>query len=75
MKKMSRKRVYITILVIFILAFLAGNLDYPQLLKIPYIPDIPFKLGLDLQGGTHLIYEADLSSIEEEDYSSSMQGL
>ncbi len=75
MKKMSRKRVYITILVIFILAFLAGNLDYPQLLKIPYIPDIPFKLGLDLQGGTHLIYEADLSNIEEEDYSSSMQGL
>jgi len=72
---MSKNNVYITVLVIFILAFLAGNLSYPQFLKLPYLPDIPFKLGLDLQGGTHLIYEADLSNIEKEDYNSSMQGL
>src|SRR3989344_3202110 len=72
---MSKNRVYIIILVIFLLAFAAGNLDYPQLLKLPYIPDIPFKLGLDLQGGTHLVYEADLSSIAKADYDSSMQGL
>ena len=39
------------------------------------MPDTPFRLGLDLQGGTHLIYEADLSGIKKEDYSSSMQGL
>ena len=64
---MSKNRVYIIILVIFLLAFAAGNLDYPQLLKLPYIPDIPFKLGLDLQGGTHLVYEADLSSIAKAD--------
>jgi len=72
---MSKKRVYITVLVIFVLAFLAGNLDYPQFLKLPYVPDVPFKLGLDLQGGTHLIYEADLSNIEKSDESVSMQGL
>jgi len=72
---MSKRRVYITVLVIFIFAFVAGNLDYPQFLKLPYVPDIPFRLGLDLQGGTHLIYEADLSNIEKDDYSSSMQGL
>ena len=64
---MAKKRVYITILVVFILAFLAGNLDMKE--------EIPFKLGLDLQGGTHLIYEADLSNIEEEEHGSSMQGL
>ena len=72
---MSKNRVYITILVIFLLAFVAGNLDYPQLLKLPYIPNIPFKLGLDLQGGIHLVYEADLASIAKENYDTSMQGL
>jgi len=44
-------------------------------LKIPYFPDVPFRLGLDLQGGTHLVYQADLSNVEREDYNSSMQGL
>jgi len=72
---MSKKKVYITLLAIFVLAFVAGNLDYPQFLKLPYLPDVPFKLGLDLQGGTHLIYEADLSNIEKGDESASMQGL
>jgi len=34
-------------------------------LKIATIPEISFKLGLDLQGGTQLIYQADLSEIPE----------
>src|SRR3989344_2736822 len=72
---MSKRRIYITVLVIFILAFLAGNLDYPQFLNLPYLPNIPFKLGLDLQGGTHLVYEADLSGIDQKDQGVSMQGL
>jgi len=72
---MSKRKVYIILAIIFILAFFAGNLVYPQFLKLPHFPDIHFKLGLDLQGGTHLIYEADLSSIAKEDYSSSLQGL
>jgi len=44
-------------------------------LKLPQIPDIPFKLGLDLQGGIHLLYEADLSQIEEREKSDAMAGL
>jgi len=72
---MPKKKTYLIITIIFILAFFAGNLVYPQFLKLPYFSDIPFKLGLDLQGGTHLIYEADLSNIAKEDYSSSLQGL
>ncbi len=31
---------------------------------IPHINPRPFKLGLDLQGGAHLIYEADVSQIK-----------
>jgi len=85
---MTKRRVYLSLVGIIALAFLAGNLAYPNYLnqgigfinnkfdfRFPYFWDIPFKLGLDLQGGTHLIYEADLSGIEEKDYSSAMQGL
>jgi len=85
---MNKKRVYLILFFIVILAFLAVNLSEPKYfnqgadflnkkagLNIPHFWEIPFKLGLDLQGGTHLIYEADLSSIEKEDYSSAMQGL
>ena len=47
--------------------------------NIPQFPEIEsrkdFKLGLDLQGGTHLVYEADMSEISQEDYSSSLEGL
>ncbi len=72
---MSKKKVYLIVVFIFILAFFAGNLVYPKLLNISQIPEVPFKLGLDLQGGTHLIYEADVSNLATEDVSSQMQGL
>lgn len=75
MNSPRNEKVYITILVIFILAFLAGNFDYPQFLNLKYFPKKDFKLGLDLQGGAQLIYGADLSNIAKEDYDSSMQGL
>lgn len=35
----------------------------------------PFKLGLDLAGGTHLVYQADVSKIEEIDIKDSMSAL
>ncbi len=72
---MSKNKTYIIIGIVFVLAFFAGNLVYPQLLKLPLLPEVPFKLGLDLQGGTHLVYEADLSGVEKEEYSSAMEGL
>ena len=58
---------------VFVLAFLAFLLVYPQAwdkfqkqtnLSLPPFPQKPFKLGLDLQGGTHLLYEADLSRLK-----------
>lgn len=88
MTNMSKRKNYIIIAAIFLLAFFAGSLSYPNYLNqgidflsaklswnLPHFWDVPFKLGLDLQGGTHLIYQADLSSIEKQDFSSSMQGL
>jgi len=85
---MRKRKIYLILIGIVVLAFLTGNLSYPKYLnqgidflngsfnvKISHFWDVPFKLGLDLQGGTHLLYEADLSSIEKENYSSAMQGL
>lgn len=93
---MSKKKVYIIVAIIFILAFSAVNFVSPsywnrtadwlnarknevkyleKLSNIPQFPEKPFKLGLDLQGGTHLVYQADLSNIEEKDKSEAMEGL
>lgn len=35
----------------------------------------PFKLGLDLNGGTHLVYQADVSKLSPGDIDASMQSL
>lgn len=43
--------------------------------NLPQYYNLPFRLGLDLQGGTHLVYEADLSSIEAGKYGEAMQGV
>ena len=35
----------------------------------------PFRLGLDIQGGAHLVYQADLSNISTPDYVNSMDAV
>jgi len=35
----------------------------------------PYSLGLDISGGTLLVYQADLNTIKSPDYSSAMAGL
>ena len=35
----------------------------------------PFRLGLDLQGGTHLVYRADASSVSSAEVSEAMAGV
>ncbi len=46
-----------------------------DILNVPRFSGMPFSLGLDLQGGLHLIYRADLSDILPKDYDEAMQGL
>ncbi len=43
--------------------------------NVPQFSSRPFRLGLDLQGGTHLVYEADLSKVDPKDINDSMQGV
>lgn len=72
-----RNKLYLSFIAILLLALVAGNLAYPKYASnlFSFFPNLPFKLGLDLQGGTHLVYEADLTDIEREDQSSAMEGL
>ena len=48
---------------------------YNLQLRLPHFPEKPFRLGLDLQGGVHLVYQADLSEIKGEDRGEVMEGL
>jgi len=43
--------------------------------NIPLFFNLPFRLGLDLQGGTHLVYEADLSQVDAKNQSTAMNGV
>ena len=84
---MSQKnKIYLVIIIV--LAFFSLNSVYPKylnegigflnektFLSLPQFPESPFRLGLDLQGGSHLVYQADLSEIAQDKKAESMQGL
>lgn len=42
---------------------------------LPHVKEIGYSLGLDLQGGTHLVYEADVSNVPEGKEESSVEGV
>ena len=76
---MNYKKLLI-IISIFIATILLGVFIYPDGLeergiKLPSFFDRPFSFGLDVSGGTLLLYEADLNNIEASDYASAMDGL
>ncbi len=43
--------------------------------SLPNIPDNGFTLGLDLKGGVHLVYEADMSNIPAADRANALDGV
>ncbi len=47
----------------------------PAAFKIPHYKNVPYRLGLDLQGGTHLVYEADVKDIAESERGNAMEGV
>ncbi len=47
----------------------------PGVLKAPHFKNVPFRLGLDLQGGTHLVYEADTADIAASERDAAMEGV
>ncbi|MFH1656893.1 MAG: protein translocase subunit SecD [bacterium] len=85
---MTKRKTYLTVIAILILAFGAANFVYPKYfdrtvdylntklsLSLPHFQSMPFKFGLDLQGGSRLIYEADLSNIQENERVAAIEGV
>lgn len=86
-KSISKKSVYSRLGWLVALFILTGAISYPapanwlidrasDLIGTD-IPNIerPFVLGLDLQGGTHLEYEADVSNVAPTDRSDALEGV
>ena len=84
----AAKKVRFTVFAVFIIAIIAAFFIYPSVwdkavnkinvispVALPNFIKVPFKLGLDLAGGTRLIYSADVSGVSGQDTSSAMSGL
>ncbi len=69
---MKRIGTFFRVLAILALAAIAAMVALPDIhvnlrsTKLPFERDFDLKLGLDLQGGTHLVYEADMKDIAQE---------
>jgi protein-export membrane protein SecD len=74
------RRILIKFSLVIFLALVCGLISYPQAVsKIPPVYDtlnkLKINLGLDLQGGIHLEYAADVSQIEKDRIGDAMQGV
>jgi protein-export membrane protein SecD len=66
----------ISAVLLLILGLLLGAfLHYSELDGKGFLSKFPYKLGLDLNGGTHLIYQADVSKVPAVDVDGSMESL
>jgi protein-export membrane protein SecD len=83
-----RMRVRIYLILILIIAVLGGFFVYPTLFDKPvdwlnsklgitigHFWNKPFRLGLDLQGGTQLVYEADVTKLPAKDRGDALEGV
>ena len=73
-----KRKLLLKFLLIIVLAFGAGLVSYPNAVKkIPPVYNalnkLKINLGLDLQGGIHLEYKADLSNTESSKVKDAMQ--
>ncbi len=46
-----------------------------NVIVLPVINELPYSLGLDLQGGAHLVYSADVSTIASADQADAMESV
>ena len=67
-----RSKAQLILFFVLVLTVLAGFFVYPKGLGSKFLP---WNLGLDLVGGTYLVYEVDMSAVAAADRSSVMNGL
>jgi len=67
------------IIIVVILAVLAVLISNPRKTGLTWLDNwtekFEFNLGLDLQGGAHLLYEADMSNIKSENKREALEGI
>ncbi len=71
---MLKKRI-ISVLILLVGVFLGLSVLNPSSSLVPKFLNKDFSLGLDLSGGSHLIYVADTSALLDRDVNSSMEAL
>lgn len=78
----SKARLYLSFAAIIVLAAAAAWIVHPQgskidfrKIKINYAKFFKVHLGLDLQGGSHLVYQADFKDVKPEDRADSLIGI
>lgn len=80
----SALRVFLILALLFVTGFTAFPAPWNNAMSairnkvgfsLPSFPEKDFTLGLDLEGGVHLVYEADMSSIPEADRASALDGI
>jgi len=84
----SRWKIRLTGIVLLLATLGAAVYDFPSVWNqgagavqaktgwtMPRLADEPFRLGLDLQGGTHLVYDADMKEIPAGDREVALEGV
>lgn len=81
-KMNPRTKLFFSFFGILLLAAGALWIAYPKgsrinlnKIKIPYAQDFKIHLGLDLQGGSHLVYQADFSGIKDADKADALSAI
>ncbi len=73
---MRGKNFYYKLSFIIVLALFAGIFALAEFFNLPpFFEKKPLKLGLDLVGGSRLIYEADMNSIPSKERDSALEGV
>ncbi len=71
---MTKIRFYAVVLLV-VGALLGAFVHYSEKPDRGFISNFPYKLGLDLSGGTYLVYQADVSAIEGKNIAGAMESL
>ncbi|PIZ53757.1 protein translocase subunit SecD [Candidatus Uhrbacteria bacterium CG_4_10_14_0_2_um_filter_41_7] len=81
-KRNSRRGLHGTVSAIILIFILTASAAFPATWNkvadasfIPAMPNNGFNLGLDLQGGVHLVYEANMDAIPEADRVAALSGV
>lgn len=85
-----RGKVWWIFAIVILLALIGGFIDGGQyynkgnnwlanktknIIKLPSVKEVNFRLGLDLLGGSHLVYKADVSAVTPKDRTSAIEGV